>query len=517
MQHVNLAHYGTHPAVGNVGRPQPLGGGGQVGTQHVHHHPHHHHHHQGMQQQKQPLRVHKPPPHHQQGPRVIYHPALFGPTVGGQRPIRPVPNLRPRPPGPQHEAFMFSSGSGNRSGSGGGGGGGGRAPPPHQMHQQQQQSQQSHDHFLEEQVEILHEKMEGLEGELRYAWRALDVLSQEYVKMWQRLEKMEGLLTEQQTVITQLIDLYSVESSDTANENGKTPSPLSPMVDCPGGALVALHQLAIPDENFYKALNAVHGEANADMKLSAEQSPNDVDDDSDKSVSGKIIFPPGQSPRFQGKGKGHFEGKRKSKNGIHARRRGSQGDSDDAKSAASTISTVRSEEVGEFPVPSDLSPAGYDNITPPSKPPSPPKKHAGEGGKKKKTKKQSNGKQKISSESMPPGTLPQGPLQLIGGRYSFSMIEGGTSNGKGPTTTLVELSGEDEDDRNQILGPTSLAHVTNGKPLFPSLQTAMVVSQKEAASKESKKSKKDKSKKRPKDEKQEIKKPSVKTTVSSLF
>ena len=46
--------------------------------------------------------------------------------------------------------------------------------------------------LLEEQVEILHEKMEGLEGELRYAWRALDVLSQEYVKMWQRLEKMEG-------------------------------------------------------------------------------------------------------------------------------------------------------------------------------------------------------------------------------------------------------------------------------------------------------------------------------------
>ena len=35
--------------------------------------------------------------------------------------------------------------------------------------------------------------MEGLEGELRYAWRALDVLSQEYVKMWQRLEKMEGV------------------------------------------------------------------------------------------------------------------------------------------------------------------------------------------------------------------------------------------------------------------------------------------------------------------------------------
>ena len=83
---------------------------------------------------------------------------------------------------------------GGRGGGGGGGGHGGHGgpgPPPNQQ-----------DPFLEEQVEILHEKMEGLEGELRYAWRALDVLSQEYVKMWQRLEKMEGLLSEQQTVIT---------------------------------------------------------------------------------------------------------------------------------------------------------------------------------------------------------------------------------------------------------------------------------------------------------------------------
>jgi hypothetical protein len=137
-------------------------------------------------------------------------------------------------------------------------------PPP---------AQPSHDAFLEEQVEILHEKMEGLEGELRYAWRALDVLSQEYVKMWQRLEKMEGLLSEQQTVITQLIDLYSVESSDTAPENGKSGggSPATPV----DGILVSLCQQAVPDENFYKALNAVHGDAKADMRLGDEQSHDD--------------------------------------------------------------------------------------------------------------------------------------------------------------------------------------------------------------------------------------------------
>ena len=71
------------------------------------------------------------------------------------------------------------------------------------------------DPLLEKQFDVLADKVEGLEGELKYAWRALDVLSQEYVKMWQRLEKMEGLLGEQQAVISQLIDLYSAgDSSD---------------------------------------------------------------------------------------------------------------------------------------------------------------------------------------------------------------------------------------------------------------------------------------------------------------
>ena len=70
--------------------------------------------------------------------------------------------------------------------------------------------------FVEEQMEHLAGKLDMLENELRYAWRALDVLSQEYIKMWERLEKMEGLLTEQQTVITQLIDLYTADSSDNA-------------------------------------------------------------------------------------------------------------------------------------------------------------------------------------------------------------------------------------------------------------------------------------------------------------
>merc|ERR1711962_234848 len=88
-----------------------------------------------------------------------------------------------------------------------------------------------------------------LENELRYAWRALDVLSQEYIKMWERLEKMEGLLTEQQTVITQLIDLYTVDSSDNAENSFDTDG---------GSGKFSGFGGKDPDEAFYKALNVVH-------------------------------------------------------------------------------------------------------------------------------------------------------------------------------------------------------------------------------------------------------------------
>ena len=184
---------------------------------------------------------------------VILHPALFGPAV---RQNRPVPNLLPRYAAP---AYL-----GPPPGGPGGPGGppGGPGVP-------------GHDPFIEEQVEMLAEKIEGLEGELRYAWRALDVLSQEYVKMWQRLEKMEGLLSEQQTVITQLIDLYSADSSDNGTNGLKSgaASPTSVATASKSGA----GGQQLPDENFYKALNAMHGDANTEMQLalSASQSIDD--------------------------------------------------------------------------------------------------------------------------------------------------------------------------------------------------------------------------------------------------
>jgi hypothetical protein len=45
-----------------------------------------------------------------------------------------------------------------------------------------------------------------VESELRYAWKALDLLSQEYVIMWRRMEKAESLLSQQQAVIAKMME-----------------------------------------------------------------------------------------------------------------------------------------------------------------------------------------------------------------------------------------------------------------------------------------------------------------------
>lgn len=65
------------------------------------------------------------------------------------------------------------------------------------------------DYIISDYMERLSTRLNILEAELKYAWRALDLLSQEYIKMWERLEKLEGLLYEQQSVIAQLLDFYT--------------------------------------------------------------------------------------------------------------------------------------------------------------------------------------------------------------------------------------------------------------------------------------------------------------------
>jgi hypothetical protein len=61
-------------------------------------------------------------------------------------------------------------------------------------------------------IERLVTKMNDIEHELKCSWRILDILNQECIKMWERLEKLEGFLCEQQNVITQLVELYTTQT-----------------------------------------------------------------------------------------------------------------------------------------------------------------------------------------------------------------------------------------------------------------------------------------------------------------
>ena len=197
--------------------------------------------------------------------------------------------------------------------------------------------------FVEDQMEHLAGKLDMLENELRYAWRALDVLSQEYIKMWERLEKMEGLLTEQQTVITQLIDLYTADSSDNADEFENN------------GGLARFQGLGFsgtgklgpnPDESFYKSLNAVH----------KDSYPN-TQDNFNTANKGSAIEKSPRNAKKQMKDSGP--------NSIEYIPKGNDnGDVEmDNKSMSSSMRSTHSgfSDVGEFPVPADTSPT-YENL-----------------------------------------------------------------------------------------------------------------------------------------------------------
>lgn len=119
-------------------------------------------------------------------------------------------------------------------------------------------------------MERLGTRLGILETELRYAWRALDLLSQEYIKMWERLEKLEVLLYEQQSVISQLIEFYSaVEGGETEGDNFRLECVPSNQITIssdlgisPSAAAIITELkldmgdgLNLPDEAFYRSLN----------------------------------------------------------------------------------------------------------------------------------------------------------------------------------------------------------------------------------------------------------------------
>lgn len=69
--------------------------------------------------------------------------------------------------------------------------------------------QQAVEAALNEFIDQVTPRVNVLENEVMYAWQALDLLSDEYVKMWERIEKLESIIQNQQSVIGQMIEMCS--------------------------------------------------------------------------------------------------------------------------------------------------------------------------------------------------------------------------------------------------------------------------------------------------------------------
>lgn len=69
-------------------------------------------------------------------------------------------------------------------------------------------AQQHSDYIISDYMDKIATRINILETELKFAWRALDLLSNEYGKMWNRLEKLENITVEQQSVVANIMELY---------------------------------------------------------------------------------------------------------------------------------------------------------------------------------------------------------------------------------------------------------------------------------------------------------------------
>lgn len=158
---------------------------------------------------------------------------------------------------------------------------------------------ESLDGVILECMEKLGTRLTVLESELQYAWKALDLLSQEYVIMWNRMEKAEILLTQQQAIISKMIEEQADESEearklflssqqrkkkDDDGENGSGPgggpggtgggNNFSPYTSSSSsfsrGGGHETRATRTPDEAFYRSLNLAH-QGNEEPELVTEQ------------------------------------------------------------------------------------------------------------------------------------------------------------------------------------------------------------------------------------------------------
>lgn len=98
--------------------------------------------------------------------------------------------------------------------------------------------QQAVEAALNEFIDMMTPRVNVLENEVMYAWRALDLLSDEYVKMWERIEKLEIIVQNQQSVIGQMVEMCPEQSPRTTATSYMGPQPSDVPVDRPALSMI---------------------------------------------------------------------------------------------------------------------------------------------------------------------------------------------------------------------------------------------------------------------------------------
>lgn len=117
--------------------------------------------------------------------------------------------------------------------------------------------QQAVEAALNEFIDAMTPRINVLEDEVTYAWRALDLLSDEYVKMWERIEKLETIVQNQQSVIGQMIEICSEPRSSTTytgpSDTGERPALSMIWEESEGSSSNGAKKPSEPNDGDYRA------------------------------------------------------------------------------------------------------------------------------------------------------------------------------------------------------------------------------------------------------------------------
>lgn len=115
-------------------------------------------------------------------------------------------------------------------------------------------SQQHSDYIISDYMEKIATRISLLETELKFAWRALDLLSNEYGKIWTRLEKLENISVEQQSVLNNLMGLITAAKQQQTdleiNLDRELELELDLNVKAPFGSFVEVDNLSDESQKF---------------------------------------------------------------------------------------------------------------------------------------------------------------------------------------------------------------------------------------------------------------------------